>query len=331
MEGLSLPSHQVTLLIDSNQFLSLFGTPTGKKLLELLDAQKAHLFIPRIVVDEVLRNKLKKSSDFFGNLLKRLDGEAKQVAIPDHLLGIDDAKLTELRKAFVDAKDAVKNIKTLADAMLINISKSKDPVSQRLHALFDNPVEPDADELRRAEQRQAMGNPPGKPGNPLGDQIVWEQLLSRCQKADNNDVWIISADKDYGVPSGGTLLLNPLLHREIHDACRGALALHCFTDLADGLTAFARSAGETKLPSEGEREQIKQEIEFWKANTTFDEAAVMINTEDVRRRTAAVLAANSGFNYFPGGPPTQNLTLRLDEASKSSPETAQPKATSTSE
>jgi hypothetical protein len=74
-----------------HQLLSLFGTATGNKLLELLDAQKAHLFISKIVVDEVLWNKLKKSSDFFSNLPKRLDEEAKQVAISDHLLAIDDA------------------------------------------------------------------------------------------------------------------------------------------------------------------------------------------------------------------------------------------------
>ena len=51
---------------------------------------------------------------------------------------------------------------------------------------------------------------------------------------------------------GGALLLNPLLHRELHDACRGALALQCFADLSEGLTAFAKSVGETKLPSENE-------------------------------------------------------------------------------
>jgi PIN domain len=304
--------------VDSNQFLSLFGTATGTKLLELLDAQKSHLFTPRIVVDEVLRNKLKKSNDFFSNLLKRLEEEAKPVAVPDHLLGIDDAKLKELRKAFVDAKDAVKNIRTLADAMLVNISQSKDPVSQRLLALFDNPIEPSDDQLRRAEHRRMVGNPPGKTGNPLGDQIVWEQLLGRCREAERNDVWIISADKDYGVPSGGALLLNPLLHRELHDACRGALALQCFADLSEGLTAFAKSVGETKLPSQDERQQIKQEIDFWNANTSFDDAAVRIHEANLQRR-ADLLGNSSGFDFFPSGAPTRNLTLRLDEASKTSP------------
>jgi hypothetical protein len=105
--------------------------------------------------------------------------------------------------------------------------------------------------------------------------------------------------------------------------------------LSDGLTAFAKSVGESKLPSENEKKQIKQEIEFWKANTNFDDAAVMIYRERLRRGAAAIFDANSGFSYFPGGPPMQNLTLLLDEASKSPPErpqeTAQPRATSTSE
>ena len=33
----------------------------------------------------------------------------------------------------------------------------------------------------------------------------------------------ISADKDYGVPLGGALLLNPLLHRELHVPVAGRL------------------------------------------------------------------------------------------------------------
>jgi hypothetical protein len=237
-----LPAQQITLLVDSNQYLNLFGISAVAKLLGLLDAQKAHLFIPKIIVDEVLRNKLTKSDQFFRNLLKRLNEEAEQVNPPDHLLGIDGAKLSELRNAFADAKRALEAIGNLRDEALLKISQSEDPVSQRLLALFDNPIEPSAEELERAKQRREVGNPPGKPDNPLGDQIIWEQLLTRCRKAERNAVWIISADKDYGVAFGKLLLLNPLLHRELVDVCRGGeLELNCFVNLSEGLTKFGLS------------------------------------------------------------------------------------------
>jgi hypothetical protein len=181
------------------------------------------------------------------------------------------------------------------------ISQSNDRVSQRLSALFDNPIEPSLDELERARQRREAGNPPGKPANPLGDQIVWEQLLTRCRKAERNAVWVISADKDYGTASGNTLLLNPLLHHELIQVCQGALDLRCFVDLSEGLIEFAKSVGETKLPSQNERQQIKQEIEFWNANTSFDPTAV-ITAAHMQRNVAAILSANTGLIWTPVPP-----------------------------
>jgi hypothetical protein len=167
---------QVTLFLDANQYLLLFGITGGAKLLKLLEAQSAHLFVPRQVVDEVMRNKLGKASQFFINIL----GDQKKVAVPDHLLGIDPGELEKLRQAFDNANTARTDIRGYADDVLQRIGRSEDSVSRLLSRLFANSVVHTPEEVERARRRREHGNPPGKPDGPLGDQLIWEHLLSRC-------------------------------------------------------------------------------------------------------------------------------------------------------
>ena len=54
----------------------------AKKLLEKLAAQRKHIFVPRQVADEVLRNKLRLASLFFAEQLKEIAGTKVG---PDHL------------------------------------------------------------------------------------------------------------------------------------------------------------------------------------------------------------------------------------------------------
>src|SRR5690349_14426231 len=93
------------LMVDANQFLRLYGlADLGNKLLELLVNQRDRIFVTEQIADEVLRNKLKKARDFFKELFK--DQGAVKVAIPAHLLGVDDARIAELRSAFQNAEKA---------------------------------------------------------------------------------------------------------------------------------------------------------------------------------------------------------------------------------
>ena len=215
-----------------------------------------------------MRSKLKKAHDFFANTLKE-PTEAK-APIPDHLLGIDDAKLRQLRGTLAGAKSAVSGVRELANSILAQISRSEDNVSRQLIALFHNAIIPSAEEIERARRRREFGCPPGKIDNPLGDQVVWEQLLTRCRGSDRNTVWIISADTDYGIVSGNKLLLNSLLYRDLVEASPKHLDLHCFADLSDGLKEFAKSIGikDSSLPTQNETKRIKKEIDFWNANTS---------------------------------------------------------------
>lgn len=58
------------------------------------------------------------------------------------------------------------------------ISCSEDEVSKALIPIFDKAVAHSPKELQKARNRKEIGNPPGKKGDPLGDQLTWEQILT---------------------------------------------------------------------------------------------------------------------------------------------------------
>lgn len=207
----------VVLFIDANQYVKLYGLTKGKRLLDLLESQKDHIFVTAQIVDEVLRNKLRSAQTFL--LANQIKG-----SIPDHLLDLSDERTKELRKIIQSAADELTALVTNA---LSKISRSEDEVSQRLRDLFDNRVvSPNPCEMQRARDRKERGNPPGKRENPLGDQITWEQLLTYCKGA--KQVWVITEDQDYFVRHNKKPLLNSLLYRDLTDACGAELNIWLF-------------------------------------------------------------------------------------------------------
>jgi hypothetical protein len=165
----------VAIFIDTNQYLKLYGVVEGKELLEAIEEQKKYIFVSTQIVDEVMRRKLGCAEEFLSDKIKELS--ATDAIVPDHLLGIDDNKVTELRDILQRARDTKKEIRNLGAKALARISRSEDDVSKRLAALFDVAIVPNDDEMRRARDRRERGNPPGKSRDTLGDQITWEQLL----------------------------------------------------------------------------------------------------------------------------------------------------------
>jgi hypothetical protein len=242
----------VVLFIDANQYVKLYGLTKGKRLLDLLESQKDHIFVTAQIVDEVLRNKLRSAQTFL--LANQIKG-----SIPDHLLDLSDERTKELRKIIQSAADELTALVTNA---LSKISRSEDEVSQRLRGLFDNKVvSPNPCEMQRARDRKERGNPPGKRENPLGDQITWEQLLTYCKGA--NQVWIITEDPDFFIRHNKKPMLNSLLYRDLTDACGEELKIWLFDKLDDGIIDFSKKAGvkAEDLPTEEEAKEIKEEIE----------------------------------------------------------------------
>ena len=253
-----------TLFIDANQYLELYRTIEGKKLLNSLDEQKPYIFISAQIVDEVLRNKLQVAKSFFTERLKEIN--TVNAPVPDHLFGISDQKTTHFREvieqANEQAKQAVKELSKLASDALSRISRSEDDVSRRLGEVFDKSVSPSIDEMRRARERKERGNPPGKARDPLGDQITWEQLLIHCKESKCTRLWIVTSDQDYCIEHQKRFLLNSLLTQNLKDACGVEPEIHCFNNLSDGIRHFGNNAGvkAEKLLTAEEAAEIKKEI-----------------------------------------------------------------------
>jgi hypothetical protein len=292
----------VALFVDANQYLSLYGLVSGRKLLDLLGGQRDRVFVPTQTVDEVDRNKLKLACRFFAEQTSK----GKIVAVPDHLLGLPATQLEALRRKFKDAESARQEIVTLAGDLLEKISRSEDDVSVFLQSLFSGAIAPTATQLERARVRRERGNSPGKPDDPLGDQICWEQLIDHCRDCKCKEIWIVTGDKDYHVSFNGKLLLNPLLNKELVAACGGQPNVHCFDNLSDALTEFGKKMGvaSDKLPTPDEAKQIKEEFDYWNANTVDKSIGVIFDAS--LQRIMAIPRANSAWivnEAFWVGPP----------------------------
>jgi hypothetical protein len=250
------------LFIDANQYLKLYGVVAGKRLLDWLDEQQVHIFVPTQIVEEVLRRKLGVAQAFFVDKLKQI-GEIKD---PDSLLGhplldISDESVASFRRTFEQAGDLTTKLTKLVSEALCKISRSEDDVSQRLKSLFSDAKSPTPDQMQRARERKERGNPPGRPKNPLGDEITWEQLLTSCKETKR--LWIITDDSDFGIKhgKGKLLLLDSLLHQDILIHCAG-LEYHCYDNLEVGLTDFRKKVGVTAdIQTEQESSEIKKQLD----------------------------------------------------------------------
>ncbi|HLW68823.1 MAG TPA: PIN domain-containing protein [Gemmataceae bacterium] len=251
------------IFIDANQYLLLYGMVEGKKLLDALEEQKEHVFVSRQIVHEVERNKLNAAKLFFVEQFKRF--ATTQFGMPDHLFGMSEEQRAEITQQIKTLADHAANTKSqlvrIAGETLLQISRSEDEVSRRLKKLYDQAIIANEKEMERARDRKERGNPPGYSKNPLGDQLSWEQFLSRCKGI--KGAWIITNDGDFVTKYDGAVLLNPLLCRELSQVMSAEPQIHCFDNLADGIRHFGQNSGvkAEKLPTEKEVEQIKKEQE----------------------------------------------------------------------
>jgi len=137
--------------------------------------------------------------------------------------------------------------------------------------------------------RRERGNPPGKATDPLGDQLSWEQLLSRCQS--NRGLWIITGDLDFATRHAGKMVLNAALYKDLVTQMHSAEPeVFCFDNLPDGLKNFAEinRVKATKLPTPEEAEQIKKEQESLPLiDWNYDDSANYLAVRAYRDREAA--------------------------------------------
>jgi hypothetical protein len=155
------------------------------------------------------------------------------------------------------------SIETAVD-ILNKIIASEDDVSKRLNSLFKNSHKPTEGQLSLARKRKEVGNPPGKPENPLGDQITWEQLLAFCKEKKPQRIWIVTNDHDFFKPWRSICFLNAFLHQDLVTACHAAIEIHCFNNLLRGVKDFDKEAGANaadELMTPEESIEVEKELE----------------------------------------------------------------------
>ncbi len=176
------------LFIDSNIWLSLYHFSSDdleqfSKLKGLIN-KDINLLIPIQTHDEVIRNR-----------------DAK---IKDALAKFDrfNFEFPAFSKNYEEYRDFSYRFSTLKTAHREWMKKIKDDIKNRelpadvvIKDFFDNLnlLECDDEIVDKAEKRYKKGNPPGK-DNKYGDAVNWECLL---KFAPDEDIYIISADKDY--------------------------------------------------------------------------------------------------------------------------------------
>jgi hypothetical protein len=229
------------LFIDANQLLDLYRMKDGHKLLGPLDEQREHVFTTSQIASEVKRRKVEVAATFLLAQFKKL--ELRSFGVPGHLFG--KAKAADLEKRLGELKRGVDEVNAeldrLASELLVQISKSEDVVSKTLNRLLRNLRKPTAKELERAQRRKELGQPPGKKGDPLGDQLSWEQLLSHCEEKKHKKVWLLTRDSDYAAEYGGQSFLNAVLHGELRSV--GVEEVFAFAKMEEGIRHFVNTTG----------------------------------------------------------------------------------------
>jgi hypothetical protein len=237
-----MPADDALLFIDANKYLDLYEIRDGKKLLAQLVEQVDHIFVTQQVVHEVQRMKIQVAVRYFTDKLKTLSLE--RIKVQDHLSETRAGLREEIRGRMEEIDQNIDKVnreeKALAVDILEQISRSEDEVSKALAPIFAKAVSHSEGELRRARERKEFGNPPGKKGSPLGDQLTWEQILTHFKG--KKRLWIISRDSDYGTKYGGKLFLNGFLFEELCEVTPAA-EVHFFEKTAEGIEDFVEKTG----------------------------------------------------------------------------------------
>jgi len=233
------------LFIDANIYLDFYDAQSRaiRKLLPPLGTVAENVFITEQIVHEVGRNKLAIAKRNFDEVLKRLKTD---MGVPDFVVDVLGSKV---KTGFGPSKAQLNKVEKAMGAALEGMVQSTDMVSSGLQSVFRRAVRETEGELRLARLRRERGNPPGKKGDTLGDQLSWEQLLGRLSRGD--ELWIVSRDSDYCIRHSGNCYLHPVLFEDLRKRGLRKKDIFAFENLASALKDFNRRGGTkaARLPS----------------------------------------------------------------------------------
>jgi hypothetical protein len=306
------------LFIDTNRYLDIYRMSTGKKVLDSVAEQKEHVFVPALVVQEVNRNKLEAACEVIRKLscfvkLQNCDISLRHFGTA---FGQKEPVREKIDAIVQKTKQLNKqDVKALQSHILERVCRSEDNVSKALAQMFANAVPHTPEQLERAKHRKGLGNPPGKRADPIGDELVWEQILDLIRKGKRR-LWIISTDGDFGSFLNGRGYLNPFLYEELQRITPGTEAF-LFDDIIDGIKDFVAKTGTKaeKLPSPEEAREIKKEQESlppldWLTSGMNTDAARIATWQQQQRdwyRRAVIASGTVEPVYVPEDPRLQEI------------------------
>ena len=251
------------IFIDANIYLRFYDSSGNKfrSLLQTLVELKENIFITEQICSEVQRNKLSVAMNSFSANYKSLG--IQKTSLPEHLDNNADERLKQWndnRKNIIQEEEKLKKeYSQIVSSTLQSIMASEDNVSKVLSTIFTSAQSASTDEIVAARLRKELGNPPGKPDDPLGDQLTWEQFLT---KYSTQEIWLITADRDYLTEYSGSSYLNPYLYNELKiKSDNTSPKIHFFKSLTEGINDYSVKLG-TKintLPSNDELDVIRSE------------------------------------------------------------------------
>lgn len=181
-----------SLFLDTNIYLMFYHLSSDdleelRKLIVLIESDRAKLYVPIQVIQEFKRNRDNKIAD----ALKRLREEKIGHSFPQYFKEYDEFKqLVDLITKYEDVK---KILLKKTDEDVKNLSLKADEVIQGLFAKAQI-INYDWNTYNTAKFRFELGNPPGK-NNSIGDAINWESLKSGVPNGE--DLIFVTDDKDY--------------------------------------------------------------------------------------------------------------------------------------
>lgn len=199
----------MNLFIDTNIFLTFYHLSGKdieelKKLSVLIDQKKVTLRMPEQVCKEFYRNRDVKIKD----ALKELKKASFSFGFPAFCKNYQE--YDDLKKLM---KEANKKHSELTKVVTDHAKSGELNADGLINQLFEKSkkIEITPDIYSMSLLRMRSGNPPGKNGVTIGDEINWEALLTGVN--DNEDIHVVSNDSDYVAPLDDSAL-HPFLEKE---------------------------------------------------------------------------------------------------------------------
>ncbi|MGH1517919.1 PIN-like domain-containing protein [Chryseobacterium sp. JK1] len=250
------------IFVDTNIFLRFYDSNNReyKKMLKTLLSLKEFIFTPYQIKYEIDRNKVEIFKNSFESYIKQAT-LFNNITLPEHLDNSTETLIsnwnTDRKEIIKLVKDSNKKLVDLFEKKLQNIAKSEDEVSKTIAKIFNSPKDYTNAEFLSAKIRKERGNPPGKTNDPLGDEIIWEQLLTII--GGYQELYIISNDYDYLISYENKSYLNPILFEDLKVKAH-KLKVFSFQTLSDAVIYLSKNSPELikDLPTEKELKTISK-------------------------------------------------------------------------